>query len=72
MLLSSVNCVGSEGRLLECGPPSFIDSRCTTHDRDVGVKCQGQFIGGEVHETQVACATHKAYVAVTGRNGTLF
>lgn len=45
VFLSSVQCTGSEANLLQC--PDFsssLDMSCINHEKDVGVKCQGQLV----------------------------
>ena len=41
VLLSNVGCNGAETDLLECQKSYFLDYFCT-HERDVGLKCEGE------------------------------
>ena len=41
VFLSNVRCVGSEPDMLKCQHSVFVGSYCT-HQRDVGVRCEGK------------------------------
>ena len=41
VLLRNVACDGAETNLLECQKSYFVASYCT-HERDVGLKCEGK------------------------------
>ena len=49
ILLSGVNCLGTEERLIDC-PRSFpIGMTSCTHSQDVGVVCQPRIFPGMTH-----------------------
>ena len=39
--ITNLGCRGSEESLLDCTLQFVIDDRCSSHTRDVGVKCIG-------------------------------
>ena len=40
--LTNLGCSGSEQTLLDCSSQYVTDDRCSSHSRDVGVKCVGE------------------------------
>ena len=48
VFLSNIQCIGSEESLLECGNTMLVGDYCT-HERDVGVRCEGKVMYKSVH-----------------------
>ena len=42
VFLNSVGCIGTEETLLGCSSQFVTDLTCSSHSRDVGVKCEGK------------------------------
>ena len=40
VFLTDIRCTGAENSLLLCGHTQFVGGHCT-HERDVGVRCEG-------------------------------
>ena len=40
--LTNLDCSGKEGSLLDCRPQFVTDEQCSSHARDVGLKCVGK------------------------------
>ena len=69
MFLSDVDCRGSEANLLECRHTLFVGTYCT-HQRDVGLRCEGKWITDKINwqtlkDTQILAQTPRVLLSIT-------